>query len=105
MNETEFNQKAEAVFARVGRALDASDADIEWSLNQGILVLEFDDGSRIIVNRHAPNREIWVAAKSGGFHFAWKGGRWMSERDGAELFATLSRLLKELTGINVRFDA
>ena len=42
---------------------------LDWSLNDGILEIDCGDGGKIIVNRHVPNREIWVAARSGGFHF------------------------------------
>jgi len=65
-------------------ALAASDADVDWSLNDGILEIECEDGSKLIVNRHVPNREIWVAAKRGGFHFGATGGRWRDTRSGAE---------------------
>ena len=63
-----FIAAADATLATIGLALDAaletSDADVDWSLNDGILEIECDDGSKLIVNRHVPNREIWVAAKS-----------------------------------------
>ena len=40
------------------RALDASDADVDWNLNDGILTIECGDGSKLIVNRHDKNSEI-----------------------------------------------
>jgi len=48
--------------------------------------------SKIIVNTQAPMREIWVAARAGGFHYRLNDGRWLDTRDGSELFASLSRL-------------
>lgn len=35
--------------------------------------LEFADGSKVIINRHVPNQEMWLAAKSGGFHYGYQG--------------------------------
>ena len=67
-----------------------------------MLTIECDDGSRIIVNRHVPNREIWVAAKSGGFHFRAADGRWRDARGSDELAAALVRLLKSQARIIVR---
>lgn len=93
MTESEFNELADAVFSRIEAGVDASDADLECSLIGGVLELEFEDGSKIIVNRHAPNREIWVAARSGGFHYAWQDGRWISRRDGSELYGKLAELI------------
>ncbi len=103
MTESEFNELAEAVFARIEQAVDASGADIECNLNGPVLELEFEDGSKIIINRHAPNREIWLAAKSGGFHYAYQDGRWVSRRDGSELFGKLGELVKTGSGESVEF--
>lgn len=94
MNESEFKELADAVFERIEAALDASEADIEYDSNDSVLEMEFSDGSKVIVNRHVPNREIWLAAKSGGFHYALTEGRWFSQRDGSELFARLGELVQ-----------
>lgn len=98
MTENEFNELADAVFARIEHAIDAGDADIDYDSNGTVLEMEFADGSKLIVNRHVPNREIWLAAKSGGFHFAMQDGRWFSQRDGSELFAKLGDLVRLGTG-------
>lgn len=94
MNESEFKELADAVFDRIEAALDAGDADIEYDSNGSVLEMEFTDGSKVIVNRHVPNREIWLAAKSGGFHYAMQDGRWFSQRDGSELFTRLGELVQ-----------
>ena len=103
--DTEFMAAADRTLAAIGAALDAalaeSEADVDWSLNEGILEIECEDGSKLIVNRHVPNREIWVAAKSGGFHFAARDGGWRDTRSGAELGAALAALLKAQARIDV----
>lgn len=99
MEETEFNTLAGAALTRIEQALDACAADIDYELQPGgVLELEFGDGSKIIINRHAAAREIWVAARSGGFHFRHENGRWIGTRDGTELFSSLSRLVSEQAG-------
>ncbi len=103
MTENEFNELADTVFARIEAAIDASGADLESSLTGGVLELEFDDGSKIIINRHTPNREIWIAARSGGFHYAWQDGQWKSQRDGSELFGKLAELVKSGCGAALAF--
>jgi len=93
MDDKEFNTLAEATLARIDAALEASGADVDCQLVAGgVLEIEFDDGSKIIVNRHGVAREIWVAARSGGFHFRWDGAVWRDTRDDAELMAKLSAL-------------
>lgn len=97
MNESEFHRAVDAILARIERAAEAT-AGIDADLEGGILTLECPDGSRIIVNRQAPNREIWVAARSGGFHFAWKDGAWRDTRSGGELFAVLGGIAAAQAG-------
>lgn len=103
MTESEFNELADAVFKRIELAIDDSGADIECNLNGPVLELEFADGSQIIINRHGPNQEIWLAAKSGGFHYALQDGRWFSKRDGSEFFSKLEELIRIGSGESLIF--
>jgi CyaY protein len=95
MDETEFAAAAERTLARIERALEESGVDADVELKEG-------GGSRMVINRHGAAREIWVAARSGGFHFRWDGAVWRDTRDGAELFAALSRLVSAQAGQPVR---
>ena len=99
MNEGEFATRAEAALASLERAFEAGapQADVQTK-GEGVLEVEFDDGSKMIINRHAAAREIWVAARSGGHHFRYDGGAWRDTRDGTELFAAVSRLASEQAG-------
>ncbi len=109
LTDTEFITAADAALVAIGEALDAaladSDVDLDWNLNDGILEIECEDGSKLIVNRHVPNRELWVAARSGGFHFRPKGGAWRDSRSGDELAAALARLLEQQAGLRPKFPA
>jgi len=100
---------ADATLAAIGAALDAalaqSDVDIDWDLRDGILTIECADGGKIIVNRHVPNREIWVAARSGGMHFRAEGPAWRDTRSAALLSETLTRALAEQAGLAVDLSA
>lgn len=105
MNETEFDRAATDTIARIEetleRAIDETGADIDYETVGGILTLEFADGSRIIVNKQGAARQIWVAARSGGFHYSFKDGRWRNDQNGNELFADLSRLVGSQSGVAV----
>ena len=98
MIESEFNQLADAALARIETAIDNSGDDVECNRSGNVLEIEFDNGQKIIVNRHDVSQEIWVAARSGGFHYAWQGGAWRSQRDGSELFDKLAELFAEQGG-------
>jgi CyaY protein len=103
MNETEFHQAVDAVLERIERSVEACDA-LEVDLEGGILTVTCPDDSRVIVNRQTPNREIWVAARSGGFHFTWRDGQWRDTRSGEELFASLTRIVSAQAGENVAWN-
>ncbi len=103
MTESEFNELADSVFDRIEQAIDASDAGIDYDNNGVVMEIEFANGSKLIVNRHAPNQEIWLAAKSGGFHFGYRDGNWISQRDSIELYAKLGELMHIGTGTNITF--
>ena len=107
MDEQEFLKAADAQLARVEAALEAASesgaADFDFETKPGgIIEIEFENGSKIIVNRHAAAREIWLAAKSGGFHLRPEAGRWVGTRDGEELMAALSRTVSEQAGVAVK---
>ena len=101
MDAPQFEAQADAAFARLEHALEAAELDFELK-EGGVIELEFDDGSKIIVNRHGAAREIWVAARSGGFHFRWDGGAWRDTRHQTELFSSLSELVSEQLGRGIR---
>ena len=102
MDERQFEALAGEALARIERALEQSGIEADVELKEGgVLELEFDSGSRIIINRHGAAREIWVAARSGGFHFRWDGSAWRDTRDGTELFAALSKLVSAQAGTGV----
>jgi CyaY protein len=101
IDESAFIALTDRVFDTIGAALDAAESDLDWSENDGVLTIECADGSRVIVNRHMPNRELWVAAKSGGFHFRAEGGAWRDTRSGEELGTALEQLLQAQGGVVV----
>ncbi len=101
MNESLFHARVDAILIHIEEAMDDIEADVDSQLTAGILTLTFEDGSKVIVNRQTPLREIWVAAKTGGFHFRGttdeavdsKPMRWIDTRSGETLEALLSRVL------------
>ncbi|HZW21880.1 iron donor protein CyaY [Noviherbaspirillum sp.] len=106
MTETEFlalaDQTLGAIEAALERAANDSDLDVECSRSGNVLEIEFvDNGSKIIVNSQAPMQEIWVAARSGGFHYKRINDQWLNTRDQSELFAALSRMVAEQGGVAV----
>ena len=102
MTETEFlalvDQVLDSIESQADDWASATDLDIETSRSGHVLTLVFDNDIHVVINSQAPMREIWVAARSGGFHFRWDGSAWRDTRDGGELFAALSRLISAQSG-------
>ena len=100
MEESAFNTLAEAELARIESAFEECGVDIDIEPKPGgILELEFDNGTKMIINRHTAAREIWVAAKSGGFHFRLQDGNWVNTRGGGgDLWGMLASLAGEQAG-------
>ena len=106
MTASEFESIADATLERIARALDESGADCDCEpKGDGVLELEFADASRIVVNRQSAAQEIWVAAKSGGYHFRWNGSKWVDTREGGDLFAVLSTLVSGHSGSRVVLES
>ena len=110
MTESEFLVVAESSLRTIELALeqatDQGQIDVECSRSGNVLEIEFiDNGSKIIVNSQAPMQELWVAAKSGGFHYKRVAAQWINTRDGSELFAALSALVSTQAGATVVLHA
>ncbi|MCX8086783.1 MAG: iron donor protein CyaY [Rhodocyclaceae bacterium] len=109
MEEKEFialaDEALERLMAALERLQNEETADFDFEMKPGgILEIDCGVGGKIIVNRHAAAREIWVAARSGGYHFRPERGRWIGTRDGADWADVLSRCLSEQTGASLRLD-
>lgn len=100
MNDADYHQRATQTLLHIEQAIEASGADIDFENAGDILTLEFGNGSKLIVNKQGAAQQLWVAARSGGFHYGWDpaSGSWRNDQTGAELFAELSRLVSEQAG-------
>ena len=106
MTETEFLDLADLTLKQIEEAFDRLNdedvIDVECKRSGNVLEIEFiDNGSNIIVNSQAPLQEMWVAARSGGFHYKRVGDEWRNTRDDSEFFASLSRYASEQGGAQV----
>ena len=108
MNESEFHSIADQTIEDIQEAVDNSGADIDYEDTGGVLTLEFENGSKLIFSKQPPAMQLWLAARSGGFHFDYDSERklWICDSgDNEELFAMLSRLATEQGGEPVRLSA
>jgi CyaY protein len=101
--ETEkiIDRTLNAIFHSLDR-LDHDEIDMEMS--DGKLVIEFDDGIKLIVSRQGAADQIWLAEPKGGWHYDYRNGEWVDTKRGMELMRTLEGLIGEKIGEPVRLS-
>jgi len=101
VTEAEYEAVALPELGALITALDALEtAGLEPELAADILTIEFSDGARYVLNSHRAARQIWMAAERQAWHFDFRPEtrRWVAEKSGDELWATLSRVLSKKLG-------
>ncbi|OUM03160.1 iron donor protein CyaY [Variovorax sp. JS1663] len=109
MTDPEYMDCAEAALAAIERNCDrindTTDADIDNQRVGGMITISFRNGSQLIVNLQKPLHEIWLAARSGGYHYRHDGQAWVDTKSGEELFGQLSREASAQSGLPLQFAA
>lgn len=109
MTDLEFLDRAEAALQAIELACDrineATDADVDNQRVGGMVTLVFANRSQIVVNLQKPLHEIWMAARSGGYHYKWDGKAWVDTKGQGELFAQLTRCASEQAGQALVFSS
>jgi CyaY protein len=109
LTDREYHAKTGAVLAGIESCLDRwlqdDVVDIDAQRSGGLLEMSFPNGSKIVLNTQAPLRELWLAARSGGYHYKYVAGAWRDTRDGRELFEALSACASEQAGQMLTFTA
>lgn len=109
LSDARYHELTAAVLSAVEQTLDRwlqdDVVDIDSQRTGGLLELTFPNGSKIVLNTQPPLHELWMAARSGGFHYKHSEGRWLDTRLGTEFFADLSARASEQAGQPLRFSA
>jgi CyaY protein len=105
MNETEFLALTEQVLDSIESQSDdwaaTLDVDIEANRTGNVLTLIFEDDTHVVINSQAAMQELWVAARSGGFHYRYDGKRWSDTRGGADLPDALSQICSAAAAVPI----
>ena len=106
MNDSEFHRLADGLWSTIEERLDDwdGDSDIDCEINGGVLTLSFENRSKIIINRQEPLHQVWLATKSGGYHFNLKDDKWVCDRSGVPFWALLEEACTQQAGEPVSFS-
>ncbi|CAI5954498.1 unnamed protein product [Closterium sp. NIES-65] len=72
-------------------------------MQQGVLTLRLGQHGIFVINKQAPNRQIWLSSpQSGPARFDWLPGQgWVYRRTGTELMSLLQTELRTCLGTGV----
>ncbi len=106
MNESKFNQLLDELMMAIEDAIDDADLDIDIENAGGILTLTFENNSKVILSRQAPLSQLWLAARSGGFHFDYdeEAESWVCDNSGDDFIEVLNRCCTEQADEEVELE-
>lgn len=106
LSEAHFHDLVDATQQTVEDIFDDSGLDVDLENSAGVLTVRFENGSQLIFSRQEPIRQLWLAARSGGFHFDYDEGseRWICDTSDEQLGEMLVRITLEQCGAELEFD-
>ena len=106
LSEARFHDLVDATQQAVEEIFDDSGLDVDLENSGGVLTVRFDNGSQLIFSRQAAIRQLWLAARSGGFHFDYdlEAERWICDSSDELLGEMLLRIVSEQAGEELDFE-
>ncbi|WP_447594989.1 iron donor protein CyaY [Aquipseudomonas campi] len=106
LSEARFHDLIDAAQEIVEDVFDDSGLDIDLENSAGVLTVRFENGTQVILSRQEPLRQLWVAARSGGFHFDYDEaqGLWICDTSEEPLGELLARVTQEQAGEQLEFE-
>jgi CyaY protein len=101
MTESRFNELIDQTFSALEMALDELDEELDYETSGGVLTVIFENDTRLVFSRQPPTRQLWLAARSGGFHFAFDDDAddWRDTREGLLFRPFVTRQMQEQGGV------
>ena len=106
LTEARFHDLVDATQQALEDLFDETDLDLDMENSAGVLTIKFENGSQLIFSRQEPLRQLWLADKSGGFHFDYdeESKKWICEKTEELLGEMLERIVWERAGEKLDFD-
>ena len=106
LTEARFHDLVDATQQAVEDIFDDSDLDLDLENSAGVLTVRFENGTQLIFSRQEPLRQLWLAARSGGFHFDYDQAseRWICDSSDELLGEMLERITLEQSGVSLEFE-
>ncbi|MEL0660750.1 iron donor protein CyaY [Psychromonas arctica] len=103
MTDSEFLELADLLYQKIEDNIEDSEADIDSDQNGALLTLEFENRTKLIINRQQPLHQVWLATLENGHHYDYKDGLWIDDRSGDEFLSFLSAAITKQSGEKITF--
>ena len=106
LSEARFHDLVDVVQEEIEDVFDHSGMDVDLENSGGVLTVRFENGSQLIFSRQPSLRQLWVAARSGGFHFDYDDAAalWICDANDERLGELLTRVVLEQGGEALEFE-
>ena len=106
LTEARFHDLVDATQQVLEDVFDDSGLDMDLENSAGVLTAKFEGGQQLIFSRQEPLRQLWLAAREGGFHFDYdeQESRWKCDSSDELLSEMVQRLTQAYTGAELDFD-
>lgn len=110
MTEAEFLAIYQQTLRRIEEIVEAAinddDAAVDYESGNDMLTLTFSNRSVAIISRQSAIRQLWLAARSGGFHFDYDAGRstWVCTTTAQTLAEMLQQICRDQGAVNIAFS-
>ncbi len=99
MKDPEFESRAATCLGRVARWVDrVNDDALDAATGDGLVTIEFEDGTKYVLNRQSGNGQMWLAAGARAWHYDWNGAEWVDDRDGHRLDDRIAEVVGKKLG-------
>ncbi len=107
LSDSQFHDLVDATQRNLEDIIDANDVDIDIESSAGILTLTFENQHQLIISRQEPLKQLWLADRSGGFHFDYDNAQaqWHCASTQETLAQMLSRILLAHTQHNFNLNS
>jgi len=103
MTDSEFLELADILYQKIEDKIEESGADIDYDQNGSLLTLEFENRTKLIINRQQPLHQVWLATLENGHHYDYKEGVWIDDRSGVEFLGFLAEAITKQSGETITF--
>jgi CyaY protein len=109
MTDQEFLDHAEHLLTQIELACDhlndSTALDIDNQRVGAMITLTLSNKSQIVINLQKPLHEVWLATRSGGYHYKFQDASWIDTKGQGEFWHQLQTDLSAQSGAPIDLSA